>query len=122
MEGGDGYVPGKDLTNEECLKATIKKFDPYGAEGTSMIVNKALLDGKPLTAKYLVGTTLTSKTGCPVDFEKNYLPPSAYEDYPSLQWGYWVVIPPLSKGKHKIELAGSFEDFIQDFTLDITAK
>jgi hypothetical protein len=94
-----------------------------GPVGASMYVTKALLDGKPLKPRYLVGKTLTSETGCPIDFEAQIgFPPSLYEAYPTAAVGYWVVIPPLSKGKHKIKLAGGIPDvLVQDFTLHIIA-
>jgi hypothetical protein len=114
-------VPGEDLTNEECLDAILDVvLDPVGE---TMYVDKALLDGKPLKAKYLVGETLTSKSGCPNDLEAQLgLPPALYEDYPTAAVGYWVVIPPLSKGKHRIKLAGGITGgLVQDFTLFLTA-
>jgi hypothetical protein len=85
------------------------------------VATKAIIDGKDAKVVRLQGAVESFDITCPDDivaiFDVNV------NGWPMASDGLWVVIEPLSKGQHLIELAGEDSDgFELDFKYTLTAK
>eukprot|EP00956_Cyclotella_meneghiniana_P034600 scaffold106553_cov35-Cyclotella_meneghiniana.AAC.3 len=109
------------LTAEECLPVTA---DFCADAADQNVVTHALLDGEDVLDKVvrLAGGDAYYQVPCPDDWPIANMPAdmSVYAVD-----GFWLVIPPLSKGEHTIALAGWTPTdqgiFALDFVIEVNA-
>lgn len=102
-----------------CLPTVVEHCSEASED---MQATKATVDGKDAKVVRLLGKVEEYHSTCPQDTLSVTGGFNVIGD-PAATEGLWVVIPPLSKGEHTLEFAGSNgDDFSLEFTLTLDAE